>query len=93
MAALGDENDDQRRRAAGYEPDQEGQRRPVELPPDHEAVKAAQDIGLKTCFKEMKDKVLAGASVGSYRLTNICKVPSAVGSLPPLKQAKCKDLK
>jgi hypothetical protein len=65
----------------------------LDLPPDQEAVKAAQDIGLKTCFKEMKDKVLAGASVGSYRLTNICKVPSAAGSLPPLKQAKCKDLK
>lgn len=65
----------------------------LDLPSDNPAVKQAQEIGLKTCFKEMKDKILAGASVGSNRLKHICAVPAAVAALPPLKQAKCKDLK
>jgi hypothetical protein len=68
----------------------------LDLPDDANSagvVKAAQEIGLKICLKEMKDKIVAGASVGSYRLKNICKVPAGVAALPPLKQAKCKDLK
>lgn len=58
-----------------------------------EIVQQAQEIGLKTCLKEMKDKVFAEASVGSNRLQNICAVSTAAASLPALKQAKCKDLK
>lgn len=67
----------------------------LDLPGDSykEPVDQAKEIGLKTCFKEMKEKILAGASVGSYRLKNICTVPAAVSAMPPLKQAKCKDLK
>lgn len=65
----------------------------LDLPSDNPAVKQAQEIGLKLCFKEMKDKILAGASVGSNRLKHVCAVPAAASALPPLKQAKCKDLK
>lgn len=67
----------------------------LDLPADNNAemVKQAQEIGLKTCLADMKDKILAEASVGSYRLANVCKVPAAVAAMPPLKQAKCKDLK
>jgi hypothetical protein len=65
----------------------------LDLPGDsyQEKVAQAQEIGLKTCFKEMKDKIFSEASIGSYRLKNICKVPAAVQALPPLKQAKCKS--
>ncbi len=58
-----------------------------------ELVEQAQQIGFKTCFKEMKDKIFAEASVGSNVLTNVCRFPDAVAQLPALKKAKCKDLK
>lgn len=54
-------------------------------------ISGAQEIGLKICLSEMKNKIFSEASIGSNRLENICKISTAAKLLPPLKQSKCKS--
>lgn len=53
-------------------------------------VDQAKKIGLDTCFKEMKDAIVADSSPDGYLFTNACKELVAKGAISGLKAKKCK---
>jgi hypothetical protein len=67
----------------------------LDLPADNyaELVTQAKAIGLKTCFKEMKEKINEGASIDSNRFKNSCRELAAGDALPAMKKDICKQMK